>query len=274
MRIPRHLTTASLFPASLLFFVPAITLAGGGNSSPSPKPKPDTRTVKVWTNEDVQALGPRFTRANEPTPPSPAPATAVNVESAPILPHEKDPRWYAQQLAALNSGLSSVSEEEGQLRHFRETSTGLPTGLNVMLPCNGITTDNRIAQLEARRQEILQQLDDLADTARVNDMPPGILVEGRGLVSAEAPLTAEQQREALVDRYENLTGQLAETQSTVAAMQAAAAAQHQTLLEPDPRWGGSLTANLLQNLYQQQSDLAGQLDATQDEMRRAGILAQ
>ena len=272
MRIPLHLTTASL--ASLLFFVPAIALAGGGGLPASPKPQPDTRTVKVWTNEDVQALGPRVTQANEPTPSSPAPATAVNLESAPILPPEKDPRWYAQQLAALNGELSSVSEEEAQLRHFRETSTGLPTGLNVVLPCNGITTDNRIAQLEARRQEILQQLDDLADTARVNDMPPGILIEGRGLVSAETPLTPEQQREALVDRYESLTSQLAETQSTVAAMQAAAAAQHQSLLEPNPRWGGSPTSNLLQNLYQQQSDLVGQLGATEDEMRRAGIIAQ
>jgi hypothetical protein len=47
-----------------------------------------------------------------------------------------------------------------------------------------------------------------------------------------------------------------------------------TLLQPDPRWGGSPTTNLLQDLYRQQSALSDQIDATQDEMRRIGVAAE
>jgi len=276
MRIPRQSALARIFSAGLLLSLPGIALAGGGNSPASPKPKSDSKTVKIWTNKDLEALGgPRVEQANEPAPVGTAPAAdVVNLESAPAVPAEKDPRWYAQQLTMLNDELASVSDEEGALRHFRETSTGLPAGLNVVLPCNGITTDNRILQLEASRLEILQQLDGLADKARLNGMPPGILVEGRGLVSAETPPTPAQQRKALVERYQSLTGQLAEVQVTIAGMHADATSQNMTLLQPDPRWGGSPTTNLLQDLYRQQGALSDQIDATQDEMRRIGVAAE
>jgi hypothetical protein len=273
MQTPRKIACGSVLSAALLLS-PLIAFAGGNNAPAQPKPKPDTKQVKVWTNEDLKKLSPITEQPYRPAPPNAAPpAEAANLESSAVLPPEKDPRWYAQQLAALDEELARVTEEEDQLRHFRETGTGLSTGLNVAAPCNGVTTDNRIAQLETRRLEILQQLDDLADTARVNDMPPGILVEGRGLVSPETPLTPEQQKEALVERYEDLAGQLEETQITLNSMNEDADALHATLLQPDPRWGGNMTTNLLQALYQRQDELKNQIDATQDELRRAGITA-
>jgi len=268
MQAPHTLVFRWIFSASLLLLTPLIALGGGSDVPAQPKPKADAKNVKVWTNEELEVLGPLAEPANRPGAAQTEPPAET---SAVALPPEKDPRWYAQQLAALNDELSGVTQEEDQLRHFRETGTGLPTGMNVVLPCNGITTDNRIAQLEARRQEILQELDDLADIARVNDMPPGILVEGRGLVSAEIPLTAEQQKEALLERYESLTGQLEEIQVTLAGMREAADANRSTLLQPDPRWGGSPTTNLLENLYQQQSVLESEIESAQDQMRRAGV---
>jgi hypothetical protein len=274
MRISYQIAFRSISSASLLLLIPAIASAGATTPA-SPKPRPDRITVKVWTNEDLEALRPQVEPANEPAPPNTEPpAEIVTLRSPDVLPPEKDPRWYAQQLATLDSELSRVTSEEDELLHFRETSTGLPTGLNVVSPCKGITTDNRIAQLEGRRDEILQELDTLADTARVNDMPPGILVEGRGLVTPEPPPTPQQQEDALIARYQNLAGQLEETQVTLDAMQEDADAHHEPLLQPDPGWGGNLTTNLLQDLYQQQSSLESQLDATQDELRHTRITVQ
>lgn len=271
MRILDHIAFRSLCPASLLLVVPVIAFAGGANAPASPHPKPD-RQIKVWTNQDVEALGPRFEPVSETAQAAPAAAAAVNVNAALApVPPEQDPRWYAQQLDALETELASVSNLESQLRQFRATGTGLPTGLNVVAPCVGITTDNLIAELEARRQEIQQQTDALGDTARVNGMPPGILVEGRGLVSAETPLTPQQQEEALVDRYQSLLDQLSDTRLTIATMQADTASKGATLLQPDARWGGNMTTNLLQGLYDQQNAFESEISATEDQMRHAGL---
>jgi len=267
-------TLRSLCSASLLLILPTFAVAGGTNTPASPDPKPD-RQVKVWTNEDVEALGPRFepARATAQTAPVAPAAATVRAASAP-LPPEQDPRWYSQQLAALETELESISNQASELREFRATSTGLPTGLNIVAPCEGITTDNLIAQLEGRRQEILEQIDALGNTAFENGLPAGILVEGRGRVSAETPLTPEQQEKALVERYESLSDQLADTQQTIVAMHDDVASQGATLLPANARWGGNMTTNLLENLRGQQSALESDLSATEDQMRSAGVRVQ
>jgi hypothetical protein len=260
-----------LCSASLLFILPTLAFAGGTDPSPSPPPKPD-RQIKVWTNEDIEALGPRFEPASPAAPAAQPRAGVVNAQARPFpLPPEQDPRSYAEQLAALEGELATVSSQASELRHFRATSTGLPTGLNIAAPCEGIGTDNLIAQLEARSQELLEQIDALSDTARASGMPPGILVEGRGLVSAETPLTPEQQDQALVERYQSLSDQLADTRLTIVGMHADVASQGATLLPSDPRWGGNMTTNLLQGLYDQQGALENEISATEDRMRSAGL---
>jgi len=274
MRIFHPFAVRSAISAAFLLTLPAMALAGGGTSVPaSPKAQP-VREIKVWTNEDVQALGPRFepasqhvqTRAAEPAAPS-----AKSAISAARVEPDQDPRWYAQQLGGLESELTEVSAHEDQLRNFRATSKGMPTGLNVVAPCVGVGTDNLIAQLDARRQEILQQIDAIGDTARTSGMPPGILVEGRGRVSPEVPLTPKEQQAALVDHYRDLSADLDQTQGTVAAMDSDAASRAITLIQPDSRWGGNMTTNMQQNLYNQESELQSQISAIQDEARTSGV---
>ena len=69
------------------------------------------------------------------------------------LPPEKDPLWYAQQLAALSAEFDATSIKEERLRQFRTTGSapGVRIGLQLNAPCEGITTDNEIAQLAIRR---------------------------------------------------------------------------------------------------------------------------
>jgi hypothetical protein len=249
--------------AALVLVVP--TIASGGTSRPNPKPDQKTR---VWTNEDVEALGPRF----EPATTQPNQPAEVTVNRAPAsLPAERDPQWYAQQLATFEEELASVSDEASELQHFRSTTTGLPTGLNITAPCEGLTLDNLIALLGTRRQELLEQIDTLSDLARVNGMPPGILVEGRGLVSAETPLTKREQDQALTERYDSLVEQQDDTRQTIVAMHAQVSSQGATLLPSDPRWGGNMTTNLLEDLHGQLGALESEIRATQDEMLRAGL---
>jgi len=276
MRIFRPVVSRSVISAACFFALPMMVFAAGGTAAPSPampKAQP-VRSVKVWTNEDVEALGPRFATPAPAAAPAQAAAPATRAAmsvAAPALPPEQDPRWYSQQLEALESELADVSAQEEALQNFRATSKGLPTGLNVAAPCQGVGTDNLIAQLDARRQEIEQQIDTLGDSARTKGLPPGILVEGRGLVSPEAPLTQEQQRAALLEAYSDLSDQLAESQDTVAAMNSDAASRRITLSQPNARWGGNLTANMQQSLYNQQSELQSQISAIQDQAQTLGV---
>jgi hypothetical protein len=274
MRIPGLVVFRSLLSIGLVCAIPSLLCAAGGASSATPaKPKAD-QTVKIWTNEDVEALGPRF----QPTEQGKVETAAANAlrapeASVPTAP-ERDPRWYAQQLASLESELDAVSTEEGQLRHYRETSTGLQPGLNIYAPCIGVGTDNLIAELDARRQEIEQEIDQLGDTARENSVAPGALVEGRGRVAAESAPTAQQERAQLVADYGRLSNELLDTQLTVIGMRDDADVRHETLLQPETRWGTSMTSNYLRDVYNQQNQLEGQIDAVQDGLRQIGSAQQ
>ncbi len=166
-----------------------------------------------------------------------------------LLNPEQDPEWYAKQVASLQNELATIENKVDALQQFRATSEGLPTGLVLNAPTEGITTDNLIAQIESRRQKIEQQLDDLADLARVNGLPPGTVNQA----SAPAPLslTRAEQQDALTTDYRDASDQLAENQATLEAMQQQAAAQGITLLPSVTGNGGNLTTNLLDNLNSQ-----------------------
>lgn len=250
--------------------IPAATFAGGGPAQPAGTPKPDTQT-KVWTNDDVERLNPDFVavRASQTSTNSAAvvrvvgelPVRTTPKSAAPRMPldPQQDPRWYAQQVTALDADLAAIDSREAELREFRATSAGLPTGLVLNAPCEGITTDNLIAQLEARRQEIAQQIDALGDLARQNDLPPGILVEGRGLELVASQASPEEQRAAAAREARDASEELAQVQGVVDGMQDQLSAQGITLIQPTPGEGGNMTTDLLDRLDSRASALQAEV---------------
>ena len=284
MRIPvgfsfRFVAAAAL---CLALATPAVTLAGGGPAKPAAAAKPDVQQKRVWTNDDVERLNPAFdpnaprissaasalpVRAARPL--LPAPMTIA--PSAPLDP-QQDPAWYAQQLAPLESELASIDSREEELRQFRASGATIATaGLVLNAPCEGITTDNLISQLEARRQEIAAEIDDLGDTARRNDMPPGILVEGRGRAQLANQTTAEELRAAVTQQAHDASDEIAQIQGTVADLQDQLAAQRMTLLQPTPGNGGNMTTDLLDRLDSRANALQGQISEVEDAARGLGV---
>lgn len=283
MRIRNAFTSFGLFMI-LLFLVPAlpaIARASGAdpkaekpgtvakNAAPAPQPRPD-EGKKVYTNDDFGWYSPRSSSVQsvQSATVSSASSTAPGSDIEPYDSHQ-DPQWYAQQVTALENDLQSIEIRETALQQFRATSTGLPTGLDLSAPIQGITTDDFIAQLESSRQQIEQQLDDLADLARVNGLPPGAV--NQPTESAPPAATIEEQRDALTAEYRDAADQLAETQATLDAMQQQAAAQNITLLPSDPSDGGNLTTNLVNNLNSQQSALQNALSDAEDNARVLGV---
>ena len=247
--------------------------------------RPD-REKKVYTNDDIDRMWPKEqASANDAQAPwmsavaptqarkSAAVSRAVHTTNAPLNP-EQDPVRYAEQIEALNAELDSISSREASLRDFRATGTGpgLTIGLQFDAPCDGITTDNAIQQLELRRYEIEQQIDELQDTARQNGVSAAVFRNPAEILqAAQKPLSPGQERAVLMERQSDLIGQYDGVQNQLADMSDAAAAQGITLLPVTPNWGGNLTTNRIQSLDERATQIQNALSENEDAARRAGL---
>jgi hypothetical protein len=279
--------------ASLVSPLPAIARASGAestaektanvakaekNNAPAAKPREDQpkedQPKKVYTNDDFGWYSPSASAASafeskQTAAPALSESAASSVAEPKPLDPQQDPQWYAQQVISLENDLAIVQSKEDALQQFRATSAGLPTGLDLAAPTEGITTDNLIAQLESQREQIAQQIDDLADLARVNGLPPGTI--NHPSAPEPPPPTLAEQQDALTVEYGEASDQLAENQATLDAMQQQAAAQGITLLPSVPGEGGNLTTNLLDDLDSQATALQSALSDAEDNARTLGL---
>jgi hypothetical protein len=253
--------------------------AGGAEKTPAPSRPTPTLEKKVFTNDDLPNWG-RPSVMKEVTQSEalnamanlPAAPGGLSAASKPYSP-EKDPYWYARQAESLEAELQSLGGKVQQLSRFRQTGTGLPTGLILDAPCEGITTDNEIAQLNLRRQQIEQELDQLGDTARRNDFPPGLFRETAELVQADEgriSLTPAQEQAALLQKLESFQEELVQVQNVVAGMKQVTAARRMTLLLPTGN-GGNMTTDLLERLAARANAIRSDISSVEDDARRAGM---
>lgn len=282
-----------LFPAILavvLFSVVAAPAFAAGDDTPAKSPATTARPdheKKVFTNDDIDQMWPKAqapasvaqsspTSANR-TPVVPRPAAvsrAARVATNVPLSPEKNPVWYATQIESLNAELESISSREANMRNFREngTDSGVQIGLQFGAPCEGITTDNAIAQLAIRRQEIEQQINDLQVLAQQNGISPTIVQDAPDVLqAAQKPLTPRQQEVALQRRQGELIEKLDGVQYELAGMSDQAAAQGIVLLPVTPNYGGNLTTNLIQTLDNRAGEIHNALSANEDAARQAGL---
>jgi hypothetical protein len=265
----------------------SVYASGGTEGAAAKQPVPD-REKKVFTNDDLEAKfgKPSIARetrssqaisASAQTSPAAPPASSGSTARPERLAPEKDPLWYARQAESFGDELASVDMEAQRFLQFR-TPGNTPragTGLILNAPCEGLTTDNRISQLLARRQEIEAQMSELEDTARRNDMPPGLFVEAPTIAAASghtSPPTAAERRAALENKLGQLSDQLEATQAVIAEMGSDAAVRRMTLLRPNG-YGANMTTDLLQRLGAQSTLLQGEISTATDDALRAGLPA-
>jgi hypothetical protein len=273
--------TAAIIFAVFVCAVPSFTLAAGPEKKASaPQPRPDTVT-KAYTNDDLGWHSATPAPASEiqsgesqgaiSVPPPANPSYEPALPKVPLNP-EQNPQWYAKQLSQRQAQLAAVESREAQLAAFRASgstdSTGPTIGLVLNAPCEGITTDNLIAQLDARRQEINEQIDSLEDTARTNGLPSGIIEQASE--AGQPQPTADQEREALTSRYQQLSGEVAETQAVTEEMQEQAASQGITLIPPTPGNGGNMTTDLIERLDARADNIQNELSNVEDDARSLG----
>ena len=281
MRAPRFVSFFTLFLAAAFTSTSAAPLfAGGpGRGAASPKPKPPVEK-KIYTNDDLDAMAAQYggsaQRNNSAANPVPEGVTGLSAETprSAQLPNDRNPVWYAQQMVASQAQLASIDAEIAQLRQYRASpSTAAPgaiTGFSLYGPFGGITTYNRIDQLVRQRQEIAAQMNALADTARVNDVPPGTLRDSDQILqAAESRLSVSpQERQAILAKDEKTySAELAQVQDTLGSINQQAASQNISLIPATPAFGGSMLTNNIQDLDHQAGELQQKISDIQDATR-------
>jgi hypothetical protein len=137
-----------------------------------------TQAKKVWTNEDMDELRARglittFNPAIEMLIPTPT----VAPEPATFAAKTEDPAWYAEQAFILQLELdrreAALREAQENLALAEQRIT--QPGIDMYRDNVGVTPQAGVAILEAQVREVQDQLDELSDLARQNNIPPGDL---------------------------------------------------------------------------------------------------
>ena len=161
-----------------LAFGPSVALA-----QEKPPAKPPKKEKKVWTNEDLEALRARVP-LSEPGPGAAAPVAAAEGASAGEAPaagtgeaysRQNDPAWYRQRAASLRAELERIDSEIRRLRDFKSNPSSGSAGLALGKDNLSLTPENQITQLEARRRQVQQELDDLEAEARRKGYSPSLV---------------------------------------------------------------------------------------------------
>jgi hypothetical protein len=162
-----------------------LALAVAVSSRAAEKPRPAQATqkqpAKVWTNDDLDQLRSRGLISivgQEPTEPAAQPAAVQPETTFPIYNSRlEDPSWYAQKAADLQAELDKREAAlQAQQAALANAVRGITQpGIALDQPNAGVTPDAGLAILAAQVQEVQNQLDELSDLARQNNIPPGIL---------------------------------------------------------------------------------------------------
>lgn len=138
------------------------------------------QTRRLWTNADMDALRARGLISIVGSEPEAAPAAAPLPTEFPVYTSRtQDPAWYAEQAADLQTQLgtraSALAQAQDNLLQARD-GRGITGSFDMAVgDTYGITPGERIAFLESQVQETQARLNELADMARRNEIPAGML---------------------------------------------------------------------------------------------------
>ncbi len=148
--------------------------AGAGRGT-HPRPR-------VWTNEEIDRLGTEgvsVTGTVAAAAPAQAEGEAAAGEEQPagesppaeVTPRDQTPEYWQERMQPLREELTQIEQQLRQLR--RGQGQAVSNSISILGTNPGVQVEDTIRQLERRRTEIMQQMDDIRAEARRKGVPPG-----------------------------------------------------------------------------------------------------
>jgi len=161
----------------------ALTVALPSRAAEQPRPAQanQKQPKKIWTNDDTDQLHSRGLISILGQEPNVTAMPAPTAPSEPAFPvynsRLEDPTWYAEKAAGLQAEMekreAALREENTALA--RAASGVTQPGIAMDKPSIGVTPEAALAILTAQVQEVQNQLDELSNLARQNNIAPGVL---------------------------------------------------------------------------------------------------
>ena len=170
------------YSLSLTLGLALVATAIPARAAEAAEPAQAQQARRVWSNDDLDELRARglisIVGPAEEALAAPSAATPAAQPTPVYASRMQDPVWYSDQAAALQAQLAErmaalllARQNLAQARSLRQT-TG---GINLAEANPGITPEEGLLILEGRVGEVQSQLEELADFARRNYIPPGLL---------------------------------------------------------------------------------------------------
>lgn len=140
-------------------------------------PRPTRRARKVWYNEDLAQLSggainvvgtaSAATAGPSGTAEGVAEATGESAAGGESLPPKEDtPEYWQERLRPLREELARTEQEIQRIRTSRGQASATSNAISTTAASQGTNLDDRLRQLERRRIEVQQQIDDIQLEAR------------------------------------------------------------------------------------------------------------
>ena len=126
------------------------------------------KTKKVWSEDDLHNLGGGVSVVGE------AKSDSKTRSSVNPGPKNSAATYYKQQLEKLQAQLDETNKKLAELQNFNGDKSS-STGVQVNRRFTTASVPDQIAQLEARKKQIMAQMQDIFDQARRNGIEPGAL---------------------------------------------------------------------------------------------------
>lgn len=146
-----------------------------------PAARRDSSVQKTWTNDDIESL--RETAPISVFNPAsavqfaatPATLSAPAIAPKPPIIKELDPYWYSTQIDVLQTEMAASAAVVNRIEDIRKSGVGISGVIPLDREDVGLTPESTVQILQTQNKALGEQVDNLQELARRNDIPPGVI---------------------------------------------------------------------------------------------------